>query len=155
MTYLNYLVTGLIVCSIACNHEANPKRNIEAVAFSESVRDVPNLSFTVKIIEANNLPSGTHGDNTETKLIFSINDVVIDEYLEFGDVMIEKDEDGNVHAFFASDISQKTISTEIVNSNKILVKNLLFFDGEERELWVREYMKVNGAWKFVKCEGEC
>ena len=126
---------------------------IEITAGSQ--KSSPKLGFEVKTVKGNNLQEGTHGDNSEIELIFSVEGTQVDSFKEFGQIDIENVEDGNLTAYFASDLSQVTISTEIINDKKNLVTKLLFFDGEERIIWVRTYINSNGQWLMSKCTGEC
>jgi hypothetical protein len=142
--------------TISCNNESQMSNSQEKTAItSETKESLPKVSFEVKILSKNNLQEGTHGDNSETELIFNIDGAKVDSFKEFGTVEIETDENGNVHAYYASDLSQNTISSEIIDGNTILLSKVLFFDGEERSIWSRTYTKSNGKWDKSKCEGEC
>lgn len=122
---------------------------------AETKKSLPTLGFEVKQLKGNTLSEGTHGDNSEMELIFSIDSKPIDSFEEFGQVDIEKDENGNLNAYYASDLSQVTISAEVIDENRIVLSKTLFFDGEERSIWTRTYSKSDDTWKMAQCEGEC
>ena len=142
--------------TISFNNGSQISHSEEKTAITtETKESLPKLSFEVKILSKSNLQDGTHGDNSETELIFNIDGATEDSFNEFGAAEIETDENGNIHAYYASDLSQNTISSEIIDGNTILLSKVLFFDGEERSIWSRTYTKSNGKWDMSKCEGEC
>jgi hypothetical protein len=145
-----------VTFTISFNNDSQISHSQEKTAITfETKESLPKVSFEVKILSKNNLQQGTHGDNSETELIFKIDGAKVDSFQEFGAVEIETDENENVHAYYASDLSQNTISSEIIDGNTILLSKVLFFDGEERSIWSRTYTKSNGKWELSKCEGEC
>jgi hypothetical protein len=154
MQVLTYLIFIAGVVSISCNPQSKSisQNNSQTTEVNQVL---PKVSFEVKVLKGNNLQEGTHGDNSETELIFSIDGVKVDSFLEFGNALIENDENGNPIAYYSSDLSQVTISTEIIDGNKIVLSKTLFFDGEERRIWTRIYTKSNDTWKMSECEGEC
>lgn len=117
--------------------------------------DLPTIIFIVKDLKGNLLQEGTQGDNSETELIFSIDGKQIDSFYEFGVVELLKDKNGNFGAYYASDMSQVTINSEIIDDANIILSKTLFFEGEERAIWTRKYVKSNNSWNLSKCEGEC
>lgn len=120
-----------------------------------STSALPTIILIVKDLKGNLLQEGTQGDNSETELIFSIDGKQIDNFYEFGVVEILKDKNGNFGAYYASDMSQVTINSEIIDDANIILNKTLFFEGEERAIWTRKYGKSNNSWKLSKCEGEC
>ena len=58
--------------------------------------------------------------------------------------------------YLQSDMSQKTYQISILNESQIVVSRILFFDGEERQIWKRTYsMNIDNKWSKSKCEGDC
>jgi hypothetical protein len=82
-----------------------------------------------------------------------IDDSIADSYTDFGSGEYSKEE---MTLYLQSDISQKTYAIKIINEYQAIVSLIIFFDGEEREIWKKTY-STNGVqkWSKTKCEGDC
>jgi hypothetical protein len=123
----------------------------------------PKISFEGKTLKGNTLQEGTHGDNSEIELILNIDGVRVDSFNAFGQYHIETNDNQDVNAYFASDLSQVTISSKINDDNNVILTYYLFSGeieecmetGEPILIWEKTYSKSTGKWEMSNCNGSC
>ena len=91
----------------------------------------------------------------EYAIVLKIGNSIIDIYTEFG----QGEGDNNSVYISTSVPSQIIYSLEKTNIDEVLVNQLLFFNGEERTIWIKKYkrsqLKLKDDWDLINCEGDC
>ena len=109
------------------------------------------MSYTVS--KSENGQDARNLTNDEGNINLYINDLIIDTYIDYGSGEYSKED---MALYLQSDLSQKTYTISILNESQIVVSLILFFDGEERQIWNRTYsMNIDKKWSKSKCEGDC
>ena len=109
--------------------------------------------ITYTISKSENSQDARNLTNDEVKINLYINDLIIDTYIDYGSGEYSKED---MALYLQSDLSQKTYTISILNESHIVVSLILFFDGEQRQIWNRTYsMNIDNKWSKPKCEGDC
>ena len=120
---------------------------------AQTKKSLPKAYMKYTISKSENGKDARNLSNDEIKINFYINDLIIDTYIDFGSGKYSKED---MALYLQSDMSQKTYQISILNESQIVVSLILFFDGEERQIWNRTYsMKIDNKWSKSKCEGDC
>jgi hypothetical protein len=91
--------------------------------------------------------------NNEVKINFYIGDYLTDSYFDFGSGEFSSED---LSYYLQSDLSQKTYQIKKNNNSTYSVTLTLFFEGEERVLWEKQYvLDANYLWIKSNCKGDC
>lgn len=120
---------------------------------AQTKKSPPKAYMNYTISKSGNNQDARNLSSDEVNINLYINDLIIDTYIDYGSGEYSKED---MALYLASDISQKTYTISILNESQIVVSLILFFEGEERQIWNRTYsMNIDNKWSKTKCEGGC
>ena len=120
---------------------------------AQTKKSLPKAYMKYTISKSGNNQDARNLSSDEVNINLYINDLIIDTYIDYGSGEYSKED---MALYLASDISQKTYTISILNESQIVVSLILFFEGEERQIWNRTYsMNIDNKWSKTKCEGDC
>lgn len=122
-------------------------------ANAQTKKSPPKAYMSYTVSKSENGQDSRNLTNDEVNINLYINDLKIDNYIGFGSGEYSKED---MALYLQSDLSQKTYTISILNESQIVVSLILFFDGEERQIWNRTYsLNIDNKWSKSKCEGDC
>ena len=120
---------------------------------SKSLVSQPKVYLNYKISKIEKGQDARNLSNDEVKINLYINDKIVDNYIDYGSGEFSKED---MALYLQSDISEKTYQISILDETNIVVTRILFFDGNETQIWKRSYsINIENKWVETKCEGEC
>ena len=120
---------------------------------SNSLVSQPKVYLNYKISKIEKGQDARNLSNDEVKINLYINDEIVDSYIDYGSGEFSKED---MALYLQSDMSQKTYQISILDEKNIVVTRILFFDGNETQIWKRSYsINIENKWVETKCEGEC
>ena len=120
---------------------------------SKSLVSQPKVYLNYKISKIEKGQDARNLSNDEVKINLYINDEIVDSYIDYGSGEFSKED---MALYLQSDMSQKTYQISILDEKNIVVTRILFFDGNETQIWKRSYsINIENKWVETKCEGEC
>jgi len=137
--YNEFILSTILFFNIGC-------------VYSQTNSSIPKVYMRHSLLKIKDGQDARNLSNNEIKINFYVNDIIIDDYTDFGSGSFSKEE---MTFYLESDISQKYYMISIINATQILVSKTLYFEGEERMIWNKTYTLINNKWIKSKCEGDC
>jgi len=120
---------------------------------AQTNKSLPKVYMTKSITKLENGNDARNLSNDELNINLIINNLIIDTFTDFGSGEYSEED---MSFYLQSEISQKTYIISILNESQMSLSYILFFDGEEREVWKKTYsINLDHKWSKSKCEGDC
>lgn len=113
------------------------------------------VTFQEEVVSVAKDQDERFGNDSQTCLMLYIDGTKIDKYCDYGVATISNDITP-VTAWLSSEFSEKSFSTELIDSNNLKVTKTKIAEGEESDIWTRKYhLSQNGKWAITECIGDC